>query len=286
MKKGIFIAIVTTLLVASCSTDNSTPIEGANDNANQGNKYAKRIEVPALNESDFFLTHTTTVNGKENVTYSVSHNAERKHCRWVAFTFDPSNRSIKWQRDNWNSTEWGGDPFQPCPDLPENYVFTKSEINGNGYVRGHIVASYDRVYSKDANEQTFYYSNISPMLSRFNTGLWSSLENAVQKWGRNTAFSDTLYIVKGGTIAEGLYSQKGTCRTVPDYYFMALLAKKGSIYNAVGFLLEHKSYLEGDIWDYAMTINHLEEFTGIDFFCNLPDNLENGVERVFYPNNW
>ncbi len=285
---------LTILIISGCNDSENLPeyINPDNKNANiGGEKYSTRIEIPALNEDDIYLTHSTTVNGKERITYSISHNAERKHCRWVAFTFDSGNRSITWKRDNWEKTEWGGDPFQPDPELPEDYVFTKNEINQNGYVRGHLVASYDRVYSKNANEQTFYYSNISPMLSRFNTGLWSKLEQCVQGWGRNSSFCDTLYIVKGGTISNGFYktktNEKGlTCKTIPDYYFMALVSRYQNTYKAIGFCFPHKEYLSGQLQDYAVSIDSLESMCGIDFFCNLPDKLENTIEKKFYFSNW
>ena len=289
MKKTL-LALLTLVLLASCNeTGNETPTANSgNKNANIGhaNKYASRIEVPAIQSGDIFLSHTTTVNGKENVTYSIAHNKERKHCRWTAFTFDASNRDINWKRDNWDNTEWGGDPFQPNPDMPDEYVFTKNEINRNGFVRGHVVASYDRVYSKDANEQTFYYSNISPMYNRFNTGAWSNCEGLVQGWGRNSGFCDTLYVVKGGTINEGQYKASGTCPTVPEYFFMALLRLKNNSYYGIAFLMPHKTYLAGEVADYACTIDELEEFTGIDFFCNLNDRLENAVESSINKSSW
>lgn len=287
MKKILHI-LLSVLLFAACSSDHTeSPFDPNNTNANSGNgKYSTRIEIPAITDEDIFISHCTTVNGKENITYSIAHNPERKHCRWVAFTFDASNEDIKWSRNNWDKTEWGGDPFQPDPELPYNAVFTKEEINRNGYVRGHLVASYDRVYSKDANEQTFYYSNISPMKSRFNTGIWSDLEGYVQKWGRTASFRDTLYIVKGGTINDGYYTVKGTCPTVPKYYFMALLCRYNNTFKAIGFWFEHKEWHEGSVKDYAVSIDELEEKCGIDFFCNLNDKLETSVEKQYHLNQW
>lgn len=290
----ILFPLLTVLFIFSCSSDDNLPpyINPDNKNGNiGGEKYSTRIEIPALDNDDIFLTHYTTINGKESITYSISHNGERKHCRWVAFTFDPGNRSISWKRDNWEKTEWGGDPFQHDPELPKSYVFTKEEINRNGYVRGHLVASYDRVYSKEANEQTFYYSNISPMLSRFNTGLWNKLEQYVQGWGRNSSFCDTLYIVKGGTINRGFYKTKTNeqgikCETIPNYYFMALLSRYQNTYKAIGFWFPHKDYLDGSLRDYAVSIDELEQKCNIDFFCNLNDKLENTLEKKYYLSNW
>ena len=287
MKKTL-LALLTLILLVSCNETggNDIPqVDPSNKNANtsQAGKYASRIEIPAIESGDLFLSHTTTVNGKENITYSIAHNPTRKHCRWTAFTFDPSNRAISWKRDNWDNTEWGGDPFQPNPDMPANYVMTKDEINRNGFVRGHIVASYDRVYSKDANEQTFYYSNISPMYSRFNTGAWSDCEGLVQGWGRNKTFCDTLYIVKGGRIREGEYRTVGSCPTVPDYYFMALLCLKNNSYKSIGLLFKH---VNGTSQTEVCTIDFLERFTGIDFFCNVPDIVENTIERQYSIGSW
>lgn len=253
-----------------------------NKNANiGGEKYAYRIEMPRLNDDDYFLTRTTTVNGKENITYSISFNAERQHSRWVAFTFDGSNRS---------KTVGRSDNFQPDPDFLGEYAMTSQQINKNGYQRGHLVASYDRVYSREANEQTFYMSNMSPQIGRFNTGIWNDLEYKINEesrgWGCNPNFADTLYVVKGGTIAEGQYTSKGTCPTVPSYYFMALLRLKNKNYSGIAFCFEHKSYHSGTVASYALTIDELEEFTGIDFFCNLNDKLENAVESTISKDVW
>lgn len=282
MKKLLF-TILALPFLAACGGDD----DNISGNANQNNgfaKYATRIEVPALKDGELFIAHTTTVNGKENVTYSISHDPVRKHCRWAAFTFDPSNRAI-----NWNRNDWGRDPFQNDPELPANYVMTDHEIwNGRSgrdreFDRGHIVASYDRVYSKEANEQTFYYSNISPMYSQFNTGAWSDCEGMVQRLGRNKTFCDTLYVVKGGTIREGEYRTLEVCPTVPNHYFMALLCLKNNTYKAIGLLFKHeKGYSRTQI----CSIDYLESFTGIDFFCNVPDAVETEIERRYNPANW
>ena len=289
MKRVLYI-LTATVLLAACSDSDSTRKHGTpgNENSNTGfAKHATRIEVPALSDGELFIAHTTTVNGKENVTYSISHNPERKHCRWTAFTFDPSNRAIRWKRDDWDKTEWQGDPFQPNPDMPDSYVMNDREIWNSGgserFVRGHIVASYDRVYSKEANEQTFYYSNISPKYSRFNTGAWNDCEGLVQGWGRNSDFCDTLYIAKGGTIREGEFRTVGICPTVPNYYFMALLCLKDNTYKAIGLLFKH---VNGESKTEICSIDYLEEFTGIDFFCNVPDAVENAVEKHARRNLW
>ncbi|MBQ7571555.1 MAG: DNA/RNA non-specific endonuclease, partial [Bacteroidaceae bacterium] len=57
-------------------------------------------------------------------------------------------------------------------------------------------------------------------------------------------------------------------------------------YAAIGFWMEHKSNTDTDYRQYAVSIDELERLTGIDFFCNLPDNLENQVESNLVLSLW
>ena len=70
---------------------------------------------------------------------------------------------------------------------------------------------------------------------------------------------------------------------IPRYYFMALLAKKGNTYHALGFWVEHTNqpYSKTDgLGNYVVNIRKLEQQTGLDFFCNLPDDIEEKVEKA------
>ena len=52
--------------------------------------------------------------------------------------------------------------------------------------------------------------------------------------------------------------------------------------------MEHLANYESQISlsIYAKSIDELEELTGIDFFCNLPDNIEDAVEKSYSPSDW
>ena len=98
-----------------------------------------------------------------------------------------------------------------------------------------------------------------------------------------SSFRDTLYVVKGGTIDNGnilQYLSRGSVRIpVPKFFFVAILCKNATGYKALGFWFEHKKYKKKRrLGDYITNIDQLEELTGIDFFCNLPDNIEEHVE--------
>ena len=68
--------------------------------------------------------------------------------------------------------------------------------------------------------------------------------------------------------------------------FAKKYAKTNGGYYAIAFWMEHKANWDDVSSQYAITIDELEERTGIDFFCNLPDDIENAVENHFYLSDW
>lgn len=185
------------------------------------------------------------------------------------------------------------------PNLPQsqqvNIVTGAYEKNyGNGtYSRGHLCPNADRKSDDAMNAQTFYPTNQVPQIQNsFNSGIWSNLENAIRNL---TTSTDTIYVVTGPC-----YRKQGGNETisyltansgvspakvpVPNYFYKVLLKVKRSgntvtSASAVGFWFEHKTYSGGDYTAYAVSVDQIEQFTGIDFFVNLPDNIESAAEQ-------
>lgn len=243
--------------------------------------YAGRIEIPVLKGGslNIFHTWTTKVNGKETVTYSYEYDCTKKHVRWVAFTFDnvTSQKNVD-RKDN----------YQPDTNIPAQYRTDRSDYY-EPYNRGHMVASSDRLYSRDANSQTFYYSNISPQLiSGFNQGgsTWDAIENKVQEWGKVSNPQDTTYIVKGTSIDYAILETGKNGVQIPKYYFSTILSYKNGQYKAIGFYIEHTYDKSKNIKQCAKSIDELESITGIDFYHNLPNNIESEVEASYKESDW
>ena len=249
--------------------------------------YASMLEIPALKGGSMnqFITHTTKRNGKDYPTYSLEYSYKYKHSYWIAYRFDNTT----------GGNVGRNEAYKPDPELPSQYAAKHNDYTNSGYTRGHLCASSDRQYSKEANQQTFYMSNISPQSGNgFNQSgsAWNTGEDKVQAWGYNISRStDTLYVVKGGTIGEGMI--KGYIkneRAIPKYFFMAVLFRSGDNYKAIGFYMPHENLKDDpdkkDPKKYLMSIDALEQETGIDFFHNLPDNIENTVEATYNVNDW
>lgn len=271
----------TLLTLASGASRDTLRITQQATEENFTNVIAGRLEIPRLTgETDYkFIDHSVTYQNKTVHNYCMEYNLPKRHARWVAFkAYDVT------AADNVSRTDaWGDDP-----QVPAEYRTTKTDYSG--YDRGHLVASNDRRYSKEANEQTFYYSNMSPQLSGFNQKIWQKLEEDVKAWMQDATLRDTLYVVKGGTIADDqIIKLTGEHNNVavPKYYYMAVLARKNNSYKAIAFWLEHKEYSQPyHLKSLTLTIDQLEEKTGIDFFPGLPDSVERTVEAVCDVNDW
>lgn len=284
-------------------TDQTEERPNDNVNANTGydNVSVTGYEIPHLNDQNVYADHYVTMDGVQILNYALEWDNTKRHANWVAFTFDTTTSA-----DNVKRTDaWSVDP-----KLPAEMQVQESDHKNDGFDKGHLCASEDRVYLKEANEQTFYYSNMSPQLNDFNGGFWGKLEARVQTWGRSTADGvyDKVYVTKGGTLNKLLKNFKGTTvnggtpttdangftihgLACPEYYFMAVLSQKDDVFHAIAFLVPHKEGMtrnpsSDELKEYVVSVDKLEEETGIDFFCNLPDVLVNEVEAAYNLNDW
>ena len=141
-----------------------------NDKNNSNNFATGIVELPALRNgaNDVFVTHYTTFNGQKVTSFSMEYDKSKKHSRWIAFRFDNQTKQQNVSRSD--------EPLMLILLLVHSINVYKQILENKGYDRGHLCASADRLYSREVNEQTFYYTNMSPQRNKFNTGIWLTLE--------------------------------------------------------------------------------------------------------------
>lgn len=277
--KLIGLLVIATALTA-CSSDDETGVKQSANNANANDISVKteygRMEFPRLKGNGNRVLIHYSDDGQLN--YAVEWNEAKKSQRWSCYQLYKKNAGGNATRyDAYNN----GYPQDPL--LPTSLRFAFDPFKGSNYDHGHICPSADRRYSANANYQTFFLTNMQPQYHEFNAGVWLNMENAVRDIARrnNYKFCDTLYICKGGTIDRPTdYTTIRQNLLVPKYFFMAIMRVKDGQYNAMGFWINHEKNKDTKLAKYAVTIKELEEKTGIDFFCNLPDNREQIIESA------
>lgn len=301
----MLIVATASVLLTSCEDDDKLPKaqtgtevtdeENTNRNPTTVSADYGRLELPRLKGGDNNVILVRRVPNY-GINYIIEYDKTKRSQRWTCWQWYNGNSGTSWNRNYWDKqtdNEWAmrnlrdygwGDPFQPDPDLPVGARTELEDYYDSGYQRGHICASGDRLNSKDANEQTFYLSNIMPQSYALNNGSWQDMENHVRNKWNTSAFRRVLYVVKGGTIDGGnVKGYTGTNLLIPKYFFMALLCEdQQGGYKALGFLVEHTNqYSSGTpLRNFVVSISELEKLTGIDFFCNLPDATERRVETA------
>jgi endonuclease G len=123
--------------------------------------------------------------------------------------------------------------------------------------------------------QSFFYSNMSPQLPRFNRGVWKKLEMQVRNWAIEY---DSLYVVTG-PIFDSVMPTIGPHRVaVPKAYYKVLLQKRNGNWVGIGFILPN-SNTKVEFKEYVTSIDKVEEITGLDFFWELEDDMEDEIEK-------
>lgn len=218
---------------------------------------------------DFLPTSTSNVI-HTNDAYSFSYIEKYEQSEWVAYELsskDMSNADYKRPYFNQDKT-----------------VKTKSadwrNFKNSGYNKGHLCPAADRKSSYEMYEKTFLTSNASPQLYDFNSGIWNRLEQKVRYWAERY---DGVYVVTGGVLEEGLKTIGTEDVAVPNYFYKIILTKDKS--NMIGFLMPHKDSKK-PLYNFVVSVDEIEKRTGIDFFSDLPDHIENRLEANNGYKNW
>jgi endonuclease G len=294
--KSILPLFIALPLATSCGGDDDDVEVIVNKNINRNDVSTEpalqRLEFPRVKGGNSrVIIHTT--NDQYCINYSVEWDCDKKSQRWSCYQMTATNRVANTKR-YYPDAGKGETQYPNDPALPSQYYYDGDPFRGSGYDHGHICPSADRLYSVDANVQTFYLTNMQPQLHVFNAGIWEKMEEKLRSWlSTGSKSEDTLYVCKGGTIdavpggiEKPLLETLQNGLPVPRYFFMALLRKSKTGYKALAFWVEHSSDDRSNdaLGNYVISVRELERLTGIDFFCNLPDDIENEVETTTVEN--
>lgn len=242
------------------------------------------LELPAKMEEYDNLYVNTLYDGSTR-NYTIAYDKSLYTTYWVAYALNSTHMGSYSRPDNWSYD----------PNLASSYQVDlrnasySSYNDGAGHSRGHLIPNASRNGNEAMQLQTFYVTNSVPQIQNsFNDGIWSSLEGALQ----SIAKSEEIYIVTGTTLQTVGGNETISYTTakndtkqvpVPNYFYKVVLKvnKSGSTVtsaSAIGFWFENKAYSSTTYSSYAKSVDEIEALTGLDFFVNLADNLENAAE--------
>lgn len=240
--------------------------------------------MPAVRTDNRYPNATevkVSANGERNYTHY--YDTDTYTSLWVAYPLESKHMGSLSRPETWS--------FNPQIDVKyqvdlRSHSYTDSDV----HVRGHLIPNASRNGIKEMQLQTFYVTNSVPQVhTNFNSGIWQTLEAAIQ----DKAKSQTLYIVTGVAFnkvgetktVEYTTAKDDTKRVpIPNYFYKVVLSattdSSGTVTSAkcVGFWFENKAYSGTGYANYAVSVDQIEEWTGFDFFPNLPDSIEGNAE--------
>lgn len=231
-----------------------------------------RIGLPEIRDGEEVIVHSAM-----SLVYSEQH----EQAKWVTHIITSDIIDGKGKRSN----NFRKDPLVKTGSASEKDYFLKTKkpkpekgytYDGFGYDRGHLAPSADFKWSKKALSESYFYSNMSPQLADFNRKKWANLEGLLR--GYITDHSETqLYIVTGPLLNDSLPKQERSVNkiSIPKYYYKVALDLKNE--RAIAFIMPNKD-IKYPISSFAVPINEVEEATGINFFYQLDDELEERLE--------
>lgn len=217
----------------------------------------------------------------QRIAYVTSYNKTTLCPNWVGWVLTAAHTD--------GTNERGGHKFLEDMDVPTPRA-TYADIREKecGYQRGHMCPAADNKWSYQAQKQAFLMTNICPQNGSLNQKDWKYLEEACRDWALRYG---KVYIVAGPIFTSKRVMRVGEHRiAVPDAFFKVVLrvksnAKQGCSTQAIGFIYPNKG-IHHDMSYYVRTVDEVEKATGLDFFSQLPDNIERQVESKSNLQNW
>lgn len=261
----LFAAVVFAVLFAINQFDLSIFDSQEKESATVDNPSKSIDEAPF--DTNVFYPSSTTGQIVTHDTYTLSYHEAHEQAEWVAYWLTPDHIS-------------GGEHKRPYFNQDPK-VSTESadwrNYKNSGYTRGHLLPAGDRTFDKAAYDETFFTSNISPQKYEFNTGIWNSLEMTVRNFVRKNG---EVFVVTGGVLSGNLKTIGTEKVSVPDYFYKIIFFEDGQNSKIVAYLMPHEEKNRQSLSHYVVSVDSLEQLTQIDFFSQLPDDLENSLEQT------
>lgn len=204
----------------------------------------------------------------ERIGYALGYNEDWRISEWVCYrlTRDEALSNVCERATS----------FVKDPAISNNYS-TASDYARSGFDKGHLAPAADMQWSSRAMADSFYMSNMAPQTPMFNRGIWKQLE----KWVRDVAIVETnIFIVTGPIVTSNdLANTIGANRVVVPSAFYKVVLDETPPRKMIGFMIPNRGSIE-PICNFATTVDAVERATQLDFFCTLPADEEEVLERT------
>lgn len=197
--------------------------------------------------------------------YTLAYNGQTRNAHWVYHRLTETSLDKNTSRKDCD--------FKEEPNLPEHIRSAKIDFQETGFDRGHLCPAADCA-TRQALENSFYLSNISPQVPAFNRGYWKMAEQHVRDLTKQFkivhVFSGPLYLSSKGRDGRNYvkYEVIGPHNVaVPTHFFMLIFAEASSgKLLAKGYIMPNKAIdPKTPLKKFSVSVEEIESASGVLF---------------------
>jgi endonuclease G len=214
----------------------------------------------------------------ERKQYVISYNPKLNVPNWVAWQLN-----AKWYGD----TPRKSGKFITDTTLPAGFErIVHDDYTRSGYDRGHVVRSEERTANEEDNRSTFLMTNVFPQTPTLNQQTWLSLEYECERLCK--AEGKELFVLAGGIYPKQPQRLNGKVAVPDSCWKIVIVLEKGQTpkeinrsTTVIAVMMNNGKYdKSNNVWTkHTTTIDAIEQSTGYDVLRDLPDALEEYLEK-------
>jgi endonuclease G, mitochondrial len=276
MGKHIFKAVLFILIggFVSCKMDNKEVDSFSLEQVNSPKEMVTTASTEKLTSRTVldYLPTSTTHQVIKHSYFTLSYNEEAEQAEWLAYQL---------KKDYVKNNNFKRPFFIVDPKVKTGSADWRN-YKKSGYDKGHLCPAGDMEFEENAYNDTFFTSNISPQDHEFNAGIWNRLEQKVRYWASRY---DGVYVVTGGILNKTSKTIGTQKVVVPEYFYKIILDDSNGNCKMIAFLIPNKGS-DKPLYTYVVSVDSIENLTGIDFFPKLDDELESSLEKRTDYKSW
>jgi endonuclease G, mitochondrial len=211
----------------------------------------------------FFIVLTSFLYGQNNLPRLINLNDQIIHHKGYTLSYNETHEQANWVSYMVTKVELESKVAKRKDNFKEDTsVITGSasllDYKGSGYDRGHLAPAATFVDDQKEMDESFYMSNMSPQHPSFNRGVWKRLEEYERKVAME---KDTVYVICGPVLTEGLKTIGPNNVSVPELYFKIIYYKEWRMC----FIINNEKSSE-PLYVFKQPLDIIEKITMIDFF--------------------
>jgi len=137
---------------------------------------------------------------------------------------------------------------------------TPADYNNTGFDKGHLMPDGDASFDDQAENESFFMTNMSPQLPGLNRGAWKLLETSVRGWTAELRQPYTIYV---GNIYGAGDKTIGKGVVVPHALYKIVI--NDATGEVAGWVFPQAGSLGNDLTKFRTSVAQIQTLTGIKF---------------------